>query len=229
MSSQMGTIQAGACGLAMLSILTGAAGAAPSPKTLREIGGGGHPSVDPARAAVLIIDAQQEYARGPLAVDKLAPAVAEIERLRAWAHRVGAPVIHVQQVGAPGAALFAIDGEGVKFLPSLIPAAGETVVRKTYPNAFHRTELDALLQRAGRSQLILTGFMTHMCVDSTARAAFDRSYEVFVVATATADRSVPRPGGGSLSSTEVRRATLAALGDRFATILPNATSVTAVR
>ncbi|MEW5686686.1 MAG: cysteine hydrolase family protein [Pseudomonadota bacterium] len=218
-------IRAGACGLALLAMITGAAGATPPPPTLRELGGAVHPRLDPAKAALIIIDAQMEYAHGPLAVEKLEPAVDEIVRLRAWAQAVGAPVIHIQQVGRPGGPIFAADGPGVRFLPDLAPAAGEIVVKKTRPNSFARTELDAVLQRLGRRQVILTGFMTHMCVDSTARAAFDLDYDAFVVASATADRPLPRPEGGLLSAADVRRATLTALGDRFVTVLPDAAAV----
>lgn len=218
-------IRASACGLALLAMITGAAGAAQPPPTLRELGGAARPPLDPAKAALLIIDAQMEYARGPLAVDGLEPAVDEIVRLRAWAKAVGAPVIHIQQVGRPGGPIFAADGAGVRFLPDLMPVSGEVVVKKTRPNSFARTELDAVLQRLGRDQLVLTGFMTHMCVDSTARAAFDLDYDVFVVASATADRPLPRPEGGVLGAAEVRKATLTALGDRFVTVLPDAAAV----
>lgn len=177
----------------------------------------------------MIIDAQMEYAHGPLAVEKLEPAVDEILRLRAWAQAVGAPIIHVQQVGPPGAMIFAPEGQGVRFLPDLMPTSGEIVVKKTHPNSFVRTNLDELLRQSGRRQLIVTGFMTHMCVDSTARAAFDLDYDVFLVASATADRPLPRPEGGMMSATEVRKATLTALSDRFATVLPDAASVSRPR
>jgi hypothetical protein len=54
-----------------------------APATLRQISGAPAPKVDPARAALIIIDAQGQYARGPLKLDGLSLALTEIGRLRA--------------------------------------------------------------------------------------------------------------------------------------------------
>ena len=71
------------------------------------------------------------------------------------------------------------------------PGPGEPVVIKNYPNSFVGTDLDARLRQAPGRELILAGFMTHMCVDSTARGAFNLGYHPTVVASATATRTLP--------------------------------------
>jgi isochorismate hydrolase len=97
------------------------------------------------------------------------------------------------------------------------------VLPKGLPNAFAGTALEATLRDTGRRELILAGFMTHMCISSTARAALDLGYRTTVVAGATATRDLPDPTGpGTVPAAEVHRATLAALADRFAIVVPDA-------
>jgi nicotinamidase-related amidase len=71
-----------------------------------------------------------------------------------------------------------------------------------------------------RKELIVAGFQTHMCVSSTVRAALDHGYRVTLVADACATRDLPDPlGGAALSAEQLHRSTLAALHDRFATVV----------
>lgn len=67
--------------------------------------------------------------------------------------------------------------------------------------------------------------MTHMCVSSTVRAALDLGYRSTVIASACATRDLPDGLGGVVDAATLHRAALAALGDRFAVIAPNASSI----
>jgi nicotinamidase-related amidase len=214
---------------AAIAAASGAAQAAPArPLTLADMRATAWPALDPSRAALVIIDAQREYSDGRLKLEGMDAAVAEIVRLRAWAHAHAVPVIHIRQEGPATAPIFAAGKPGSQIVAPLTPTAGETVVKKTYPNAFNHTELDATLKHLGRTQLVLTGFMAHMCLDSTTRAAFDLDYTPYVVASATAERPLPDPlGSAAVSAAELRRITMTALNDRFARILPDAGAVTA--
>ena len=64
--------------------------------------------------------------------------------------------------------------------------------------------------------------MTHMCVSSTVRAALDLDYRCSVVAAACATRDLPDGTGGVIAADQLQRAELAALADRFATVLADA-------
>jgi nicotinamidase-related amidase len=67
------------------------------------------------------------------------------------------------------------------------------------------------------------GFMTHMCISATARAALDLGFKTTIVAAATATRDIPDPlGGTALAANTVQQTALAELADRFATIAANA-------
>ena len=77
----------------------------------------------------------------------------------------------------------------------MAPREGEPVVVKSYPNSFVETDLDQRLKALHARNLVLAGFMTHMCVNSTARGAFNLGYAPTVVAAATATRTLPGVGG----------------------------------
>jgi nicotinamidase-related amidase len=199
---------------------------AAEPRTLLDISGAPTPRLEPHRAALIVIDAQGEYARGPVKLEGLATALEEITRLRAWAKTMSVPVIHVRHEGKPGATLFAPGSPGAEFLPEATPEPGDAVVIKHLPNSFAGTNLQAVLTSAGRNQLILTGFAAHMCLDSTTRAALDLGYQSFIVARATADRDLPSSVGRPVVSADVLfRSTLAALGDRFAVVVPDSAAL----
>jgi nicotinamidase-related amidase len=111
------------------------------PRTLRELAGAAPTffpgaSLATVRTAVLLIDYQHEYRAGPLALPDEAAASAAARRLRDWADRVGAAVIHVLHRAPASALLFAEGSPGEAPLAGLTSAAGETVVYKHLPSAF---------------------------------------------------------------------------------------------
>jgi nicotinamidase-related amidase len=131
-------------------------------------------------------------------------------------------VIHVVHHAKPGAALFDPQGEYVSVIDGLQAQEGEITVVKSLPNSFAGTTLDAELKKSGKRELIIAGFATHMCVSATTRSALDHGYVSTVVAAACATRDLPDPlGSGVIKAADLHRATLAALADRFATVLPN--------
>ena len=188
-----------------------------APKTLFELAGATPRPHPLAEAAVVMIDAQEEYLSGRLPLAGIEAALEEGARLLEAARAAGRPVVHVQHAGKPGglfdpeSAFFAIAGP-------VAPRGGEAVVRKALPNAFAGTELDATLKGLGAQTLILGGFMTHMCVSATARAALDHGYACTILAPACATRDLPDGQGGVVPAAEIHRIELAALSDRFAMI-----------
>jgi nicotinamidase-related amidase len=109
----------------------------------------------------------------------------------------------------------------VKFIAGIEPAKDEITVVKSLPNAFAKTDLDARLKATGRTDLIIAGFMTHMCVSATTRSALDLGYRTTVVAEATATRDLPDGTGGVIDAAVVKHVALAELADRFAKVVPS--------
>lgn len=170
-----------------------------------------------ADAALVIIDAQREYAEGGLPLPGVAAATDEIAKLLSVARQQGMPVFHVVHHGR---GLFDESGPMAEILPQVQPAAGEAVVIKRLPNAFAGTDLAEQLKASGRKEIVICGFMTHMCISATARAALDLGIRNTIVAAATGTRALPDPlGGEPLSAEAVGRAALVELADRFSIVV----------
>ena len=190
-----------------------------APRTLLDLAGVKRTPPQPADAVLVLIDMQREYRDGGLPLPGVDAAAGDAGRLVALARQNAVPVIHVVHHSRAGSALFAVDGPYVEILPEVAPVAGETIISKTLPNSFAGTELGKVLDGLGRRQLVLAGFMTHMCVSSTARAALDLGYSTTIVATATATRNLPSIAGGVLAAETIGAVALAELADRFALIV----------
>ena len=172
-----------------------------------------------AKTAVVLIDYQNEYRSGPLALPDEPSASKAARQLRAWADQAGIAVIHVLHRAPATAAIFAPDSSGAVPIAGMAPAKGETIIHKHLPSAFTGTGLAEALQLGGIETLLIAGYMTHNCVDSTAREAFHRGYRVGVVADASATRDLPGPDGKTIPAATVHAAVLAGLGDRIAEIV----------
>ena len=200
-----------------------------SPATLLQMAGA-RPRPNALDQSVLVlIDAQNDYLDGSLPLAGIKPAIAETARLLAAARAAGTPVIHIVHHAGPGAVLFDPEGRGSQIVADLTPLPAEEVMVKRLPNAFAGTPLRARLEtlaEGGRKGMIVAGFMTHMCVSSTVRAALDLGIPATVVARATATRDLPDPAGGVVSADTVQRAALAALADRFCTIVQDVDALT---
>lgn len=166
------------------------------------------------KAALLVIDAQQEYFApggkvvlpgGPAAVKKIAEALA-------WARDRGLPVIHVvHESRRPNAPIFAPGSAALEIHPDARPAPGEPVVQKHLPGSFTGTRLEAILREQEVERLVIAGFMTQMCVDTTARQAAHLGFQVTVLSDATAAMAVRAPDGETIPAAEVHRTHLGSL------------------
>ena len=187
------------------------------PKTLLQMAGA---DLTPARvgdACLVLIDLQNEYVEGPIAVPEALAAIAKAEQLLQAARAAGAPIFHVAHKGRAGS-LFDRQAARGDIVAALSPLSAEQVVEKGLPNAFANTDLHARISATGRSNLVLAGFMTHMCVSSTARAALDHGYRVTVAADACGTRDLPDRHGGIIAAGLLHEVALAELSDRFAVI-----------
>jgi len=192
---------------------------ATKPLTLLQMRGVPIPPARLSDAGIVIIDAQGEYRSGRMALPGIDPALARIADLLARARSAGTPICHVAQLGQQGT-LFDPTTERGAILPQAAPAAGEPLIMKRLPNAFAGTELHERLQQAGQKTLIVAGFMTHMCISASTRAALDLGYQTSVIADATATRALPAHDGGAPIPAEiVHRTALAELADRFALVV----------
>ena len=194
------------------------------PNTLRAMAGLPLAPVSLADSALILIDCQNTYTRGVMELEGVQPALDEAAALLERARTAGIPVIHIQHDDGPGS-LYDVDGESGAIVAQVAPRDAEPVVIKNYPNSFFKTELDGLLKTVDASHLVLAGFMTHMCVNSTARGAFNLGYAPTVVAGATATRALPGPEGDPVPASAMQAASLAALADLFAVVVAGSADI----
>src|SRR5260370_17482521 len=184
------------------------AGATPTPATM-------------ADGILLIIDAQREYTDGLIPLSGVQPAIEALAVLLEKARKAGAPIVHVRHQSKGKA--FNPSSTGYHILAPLVPRAGEIIVDKCLPNAFAGTDLAQQLAVSGRKNLIVGGFMTHMCVSATVRSATDNGFISTVAADTVATRDLPDSTGvATITADPINRILLASLSDRFVLIVPKA-------
>jgi len=175
------------------------------------------------KQALLIIDIQNDYFPGGAMELAGSPAAGVQAGTLLQAFRAKQlPVVHIQHVSVrPGATFFLPDTRGVEIHESVAPRAGETVMRKNFPNSFRGTPLLEHLRQLDVQQLVIAGMMTQMCVDSTTRAAADLGFQCILAHDACATKALSF-GGATVPAEYVQAAFLAALNGLFARIQPAA-------
>jgi nicotinamidase-related amidase len=167
--------------------------------------------------ALLLIDIQNDYfPGGKMELHGSLDASLKAKAALASFRKKGDPVIHVQHLSVqPGAPFFVPETPGVEIHENVRPAAGETVVKKHFPNSFRETPLLERLKESGIDDLVVCGMMTAVCVDSTVRAAFDHGFRCTLLTDACASRSLVYQGE-EIPAEHVHGAFVAAMGIFFA-------------
>ncbi|MFE8914939.1 isochorismatase family protein [Streptomyces globisporus] len=183
--------------------------------TLRELNGFDATPATLTGATLILVDFQNTYTRGVLELDGWQPSLDAAAHLLARAREAGTKVVHVINDGGEGTP-YDIRAEIGRIHPAVAPADGEPVVVKQVPNAFHGTDLGEHVPPG--QDVIITGWMTHMCVAFTAEGAFLRGNRPTVVADACATRSLPVLGS-DLDAAQVHHSALATIGDLYGVVV----------
>ncbi|MFG2983836.1 cysteine hydrolase family protein [Streptomyces sp. NPDC048258] len=191
--------------------------------TLRELNGFDQTPASPADATLILVDYQNTYTRGVMELTGWQPALESAAALLARAREAGAKVIHVVNDGGVGTP-YDIQTEIGRIHPDVAPVEGEPVVVKTVPNAFVDTDLGEHVDAAGNKNVIVVGFMTHMCVTFTAEGAFLRGNRPTVVADACATRPL-RSAVADLTAEQIHHSALATIADLYGVVVPSGSSM----
>lgn len=192
--------------------------------TLRELTGQPDSPTRLSESALIIVDAQNTYREGVMQLSGVEAALDQCAQLLQRARALNIPVVHIQHDAGPGTP-YDVHADIGAIADKVAPRAGEAVVVKNYPNSFVGTDLDERLKALKASNLVVVGFMTHMCINSTARGAFNLGYRVTVPAAATATRALPAPDASVVSAASLQSAALAALADLFAVVVPDIAAI----
>jgi nicotinamidase-related amidase len=197
---------------------------------------------DPARTALLVIDAQREYfdADGALFTEHAAEILENVRALLDGARRSGTRVVFVRHVQAADGSdtgrmgdfddtpSFVAGTPGVEIVPQLAPREDEPVVDKTRYSAFVNTRLESILKTWGVDTVLIAGLMTQYCSVTTARHAHDLDYRVIFLADANAGPDLPDLGFGEVPHSDALRVIATSLAGGIADVTDTRTLLAAL-
>jgi nicotinamidase-related amidase len=134
--------------------------------------------------ALVIIDVQKAMFEDPSNLPHNGEAVVDrIAALIAKARALNTLIFFVQHDGGPGDSLH-LGKPGFPFHDKLAPQSGDDITVKHRSSAFHDTDFDAKLKRAGIDHLVVTGMQSEYCVTSAIRGAYERGYKLTLASDA---------------------------------------------
>jgi nicotinamidase-related amidase len=170
--------------------------------------------------ALILVDIQQDYfPEGRMELVGAVEASLEAKRLLNCFRDKNLPIVHIQHVSlSKDATFFLPHTQGINFHENVSPVVAEKKIIKHFPNSFRETDLDAYLDSKGVDTLVIGGMMSHMCIDATVRAAFDKGYPCLVAHNACAAKNLVF-GSSDIPAKHVHGAYMAALGAVYAKVL----------
>lgn len=169
--------------------------------------------------ALLVIDVQGEYFSGLLPVTFPEGSFINILQAMDAANVSGIPVVVIQHSNrAPDAKTFRPGTEEWDLHPEVRRRPHNLQIEKTLPGSFTHTNLDPWLNAHGVTSLVISGYMSHMCCDTTAREAFHKGYTVTFLSDATGTLMI-RNNAGTISGADLHRAVLVTQAMRFSRVL----------
>jgi ureidoacrylate peracid hydrolase len=170
--------------------------------------------LDPATTAVVLIEYQNEFTtEGGVLHDAVSPVMestgmlANTVALVDAAHAAGVTVMHAPITFADGYNELSkhpygilkgvVDGKafvkgswGAAIVDELTPTEDDILIEgKRGLDTFASTNLDFILRSKGISTVVLGGFLTNCCVESTMRSAYENGYRVITLTDCTAATS----------------------------------------
>ena len=170
--------------------------------------------------ALIIIDIQNDYFEGgKAALVQPDNACANAKLLLEWFRSKRLPIVHIQHIANRASATFFIPyTEGVEIHDGVKPTSTEQIIIKHYPNSFRETSLLQYLRSKKITDLVICGMQTHVCVDSTTRAAKDFGFNCMLISDACATKDLEIKGR-KVSAADVQTAFLSALSYFYASVM----------
>lgn len=171
------------------------------------------------KTALVIIDIQNDYfpdGKNEL-VNSIEASLKAKDLLEHFRQR-NLLVVHIRHLSLrPGSSYFIHGTKGAEIHANVQPLQNEKIVTKNYPNSFRETDLHDYLQEQQIEHLVISGMMSHMCVDSTARAGKDLGYRITIAEDGCATKDLILQEQ-KIPAQEVHRAFMAGLSYYYAEI-----------
>lgn len=169
--------------------------------------------------ALLVIDVQNEYFTGKLPVSYPKDSLKNIVKVMEAASEKGVPVILIQHTAPQENAKTFIKGSREwEIHEEILKRNYDCIIEKNMPGSFTGTGLDEYLKGKGIDAVVICGYMTQMCCDTTARQAVHLGYSVEFLSDATGTLDVSN-AAGSIKAEEIHRAILVTQAMRFSKVM----------
>ncbi len=171
------------------------------------------------KRALLVIDVQNEYITGRLPVTHPLGSLQEIIKVIEAARSKEIPVVFIQHAALQkDAKAFQKGSEEWKLHPGIAEIPCELLVEKNLPGSFTGTDLESWLREMDINTVVIAGYMTQMCCDTTARQAFHLGFSVEFLSDATGTLQITNEAG-TVAPEELHSAILVTQAARFSKVL----------
>lgn len=162
------------------------------------------------KRALVVIDVQKEYFDGALPITGREDSLGKICAVMDAAGKAGIPRIVVQHtMPGPDLPIFQRGTPAWDLHPEIARRGSELKIEKNLPGSFTNTGLEDWLRSQGVDTVVIAGYMTHMCCDTTARQAVHRGFKVEFLSDATGTLPLENTAG-KVSAEELQRSILCA-------------------
>jgi len=171
------------------------------------------------KRALLVIDVQNEYFTGKLSVTYPENSFENIIKVIDFANENNIPVLLIQHTN-PGkdSTTFKEGTDEHRIHDEVLKRRYDKIIEKNLPGSFTRTELGLWLKENDIDTLVISGYMTQMCCDTTARQAVHRGFSVEFLSDATGTLDISN-SAGEISAEELHKAILITHAMRFSKVV----------
>lgn len=168
------------------------------------------------KKALLVIDMQKTYFTQDNLVNYPVGSLKKVLEAMDFAKEKGMPIIVVQHSNEKGN--FGKGNKSWELCEEVANKPYDYYVEKYKPSSFYETQLEDILKAEGVDTVVISGYMTHMCCDTTAREAFHRGYSVEFLSDATGTVHLNTPAGEKQSK-EIHETVLVIQASLFSQVL----------
>jgi nicotinamidase-related amidase len=172
------------------------------------------------KEALIVIDIQNDYfSGGKMELVGMEEAAKKAAKLLKAFRTEGKPIFFIKHISnRPGSTFFIPGTQGTDIHSSVSPLTDETIIEKHFPNSFLQTDILSRLKEMNVTNLVICGAMSHMCIDTTVRAAKELGFNCILIADACATRNL-KFGNEILPAQTVHAVFMAALDGMFANVV----------
>jgi nicotinamidase-related amidase len=171
------------------------------------------------KKALLVIDVQNEYFTGKLPVTHPAGSLGNILEVIDAANGHKVPVVVIQHTSPQeNATTFRRGSVEWQLHPDIAERPYDVLIEKLLPGSFTGTNLEEWLRAHEIDTVVISGYMTQMCCDTTARQAMHLGFNVEFLSDATGTLAIKNEAG-SVTAEELHRAILVTQSMRFSKVL----------